>query len=326
MALHPQVIPDDEDYIFQANSMARAAHKTPVMARRLVFLAMAQVRADQQEPSWIEMKANDVRKALGMADTGGYRDELREASKTLLSHVFDIDTPTGWQQFQWANGANYIKLRDVYQIKLSEATFALAKAMGAHAKIQLADLAKFQGQYALRIFEMVIADHGHEGKNGNKPGTWFTDLMFEDLRIRFKILPNEYTGRQGTNNFRTKVIDLPIQEINAANVGIMITPDYDRFRDTNKPGRPLSGVRLNVQVIPRDAPKVVNKKPVTKTEKEAQSLRDKHREKWEELLVIAKSQGDLFRGGPTDGLDELIAESQADEALAKWLKKQSSKR
>ena len=234
MALHPQVIPDEEDYVFQANSMARAAHKTPVMARRLVFVAMAQVRAYQESPSWIEMKANDLRRALGMADAGGYRDELRDASKALLSHVFDIDTPTGWQQFQWANEAQYIKSRDVYQIKLSMATFTMAKAMGAHAKIQLADLAKFQGQYALRIFEMIVADHGHEGKNGNKPGTWFTDLMFEDLRVRFKILPTEYAGRTGKNDFRKNVIDFPIQEINAANVGIKITPDYDRFRATDK--------------------------------------------------------------------------------------------
>lgn len=328
MAKALKVVPDEDDYVFQANDLARSAHKTPVLERRLVFLAMAQIRPDQEDPSLIEMTAIDVRKALGMANSGGYRDELKDAALNLRQQAFLIERPNGdWLACGWVDRVAYIKSRDVIQIKLSDETMSLARALAAgHAKLQIADIAKLQSRYALRIFEIIMADHGHAGRDGNNPGGWFTDLMFEDLRIRFQILPNEYSGRNGTNDFRKRIIDLPIQEINSANIGLKITPDYDRFRDTSKRGHPLMGVRLNVQIIPRNEPKVVNKKPVTKTEKEAQSLRDKHREKWEELLAIAKSQGDLFRGGPTDGLDELIAEAQADEALAKWLKKQSSKR
>ena len=70
---------------------------------------------------------------------------------------------------------------------------------------------------------------------------------------------------------------------------------------------------------------MVNPKPVTKTEEDAQTLRDKHPEKWAELLATVRSQGELFAGeSPT--VRAAMEEAEADQALEAWLKTTRPKR
>lgn len=319
MAKAVQVVPSQDDYVFQAWEVSRSAHRTPVLARKLVFLAMAQMRPEQEGSLTVEMRVNDVQRALGFNDSGQNAINIREAARELREQTFDIDTPDGWLIFGWVDACRFIKSRDVIQIRLSEEIRGYVTRMKDFSKLWISDMAKLQGKYSMRIFELVMANDGHEGKAGNQPGTWFADLTFQDLRTMFKISRDEYAGRYGTGNFRRRVVDEPIAEINRSSMGIHITPDYDVFRK----GRELLGVRLKVERVKTGDPKPV--KPATQTEKENLALREKHPEKWAEFLATVRSQGELF-AGESPAVREAMEEAEADQALEAYLKTTRSKR
>ena len=81
----------------------------------------------------------------------------------------------------------------------------------------LGDVGRLQARGA-RYFEWILANQGFEGTGGNRKGEWFVDIEFSALRTMFMIAPSEY---KRTSNFRMRVVDDPIREINDADLGIL---------------------------------------------------------------------------------------------------------
>lgn len=313
-----QVVPTEEDYVIQSHDISRAAYSMPVLERRLLYLAMAQVRPDDEEPSKIEMKTVDVAKALGMTDDKGEvrgKDytSIREAAAGLRGQVLNLDTPFGWIITGWVHTATWIKSRDVIQLKLSDDVMPFAWELQSFGILQVRDLAKLQGQYSQRLFELVMSWKGMSGKGGNKPGTWFVDAEFATLRARYKIQPQQY---KATNDLRKRIIDDPVREINEANIGIRIDCDYDYFRH----GRKLLGVRLKVKETKPGEPRPVT--PATKAEKEELDLIALNPELWEKLL--SEEPNDLF-GGQMARIGNAYKRLEAHPDLKKPTPKRSKK-
>ena len=282
-----EVIPTEDDYVLQSNEISRAAYSMPVFHRRLLYVAMAQVRPEDDTLPWIEMKVGDILKALGMDDHGRSYQELRAAAAALRGYVFDVDTPDGWDVFGWVTRCRYVKTRDAIKIKLDDAIAPwVTNLKEQFSFLYLADIAKLQGRYSQRIFEMIMANKGHAGRNGNKKDSFFLDLMFEDIRVRFKIAPHEY---KRTGDLRTWVIDKPVQEINKANLGLKIKVDTD----THRHGRRLLGVRLWVKLVGQNEPREVNPEPATESEKEDDLWVQANPELYERLCKECKSQLEL---------------------------------
>lgn len=286
MAKIKQVVPTSADYAVQSHQITRSSYSMPVMQRRLVYLAMAQVRPSDTELPEVEMTIGDIARALGLGDSGRQYEEIRSACKGVLGNVLDLDTEEGWIQFQWFSKARYIKTRDAIKMKLhDELRPYVLELQNAFSIISIADISKLQSRHALRIFELVMANQGMAGTGGNKPGCWYYDAEFAHLRHLLQIGSNEY---QMTNNFRKFVIDSPVREINEAGLGIRIECDYERFRR----GRRLLGVRLNCKTLKKGDPRPVN--PATASENEDQAWIDANRELYETLLANHTKQGGLF--------------------------------
>jgi plasmid replication initiation protein len=281
-----QVVPSDSDYVLQAHAISRSAYKMPIMQRRLLHLAMAHVQIVGEAVETIEMTVGDVVRALGMSDQGNRYEEIRAAAKGLMEHVLDVDTSEGWVMYHWVDKARYIKSRDVIQLKLSdELTPYVLEVKDLWRIIPIRDLSTLQGKHSFRLFELVMADRGFAGKGGNRVNEWFTDLDFGDLRALLKIKPDEY---KDTNNFRRKVIDAPIREINEAGMGIRIECDYDKFRRR----RQLLGVRLKCRLLKVDEARSVG--PATKTELEEIDIQTQYPERYAELLKLELAQPELY--------------------------------
>lgn len=234
-----QVIPDTSLFIRQAHQISRAAYILPATQKQLLILLVAQVQIRKTGFELLEVGLSDLLAALEIDASNS--EFLRTHVKALVGAVVEIETDDEWVVHQWVSTARYIKSRKVFQFKLHEELLPyVCEVKDFWSKIALTDLNRLQSKYSVRLYELVMAAKGFEGQGGNKPGEWFVDLDFADLRVRFKVGPGEYSR---TGNFRTNVIDLPIQEINKAKIGITIKADYDRFRR----GRSLLGVRLLVK-------------------------------------------------------------------------------
>ena len=305
MIKQKHITPSGTDIVNQSNQVSRASYIMPVVARRLIFLAMAQVRNGSDDRSFT-MPVAAVLKSLGMADNRG--DEIREITKKLMSEVLDIETDDGWVQFQWVNKARYLRLKTGHTLSLtlSEDILPYAKTLQRHFhQFKIADIAKLQGRYALRLFELISANQGYAGKEGNPPGVWFFQATIEELRKFLALHPTEYPR---VDNLRKRVIDAPVDEINKANLGLRITVEYGRQ------GKYLTAIKFICTLESKGEPKSVNPKPATETEIENLSNRSKNPEKWQEFYALGLLQPTLF-----DGAKEEEAEGYADSEMRKWL-------
>lgn len=306
-----QVVPSDEDYVLQSHQISRAAYTMPLMQRRLLHLVMAQVQIHDDSLGVVEMKVGDIMRALRFGDQGNRYEDVRLAAKALVEQVLDVDTPEGWQIYPWVTLASYIKSRDVVQFHLAEELLPYIRdVQNLYQTIAISDMTALQGKHSFRIFELVMANRGFAGRGGNKPGEWYVDLEFATLRTLLKIRPEEY---KVVGNFRARVIDGPVREINEAGIGLRIECDYDTLRR----GRQLLGVRLNCKLLKRRDPRPVT--PATKEEDEEEQLVAKYPKRYEEMLAEAKRQR------PLPGL-KLSPETEALRRLAEEIKKKGAKK
>lgn len=286
MAKAKQVIPTTQDYAVQSTIISRASYSMPTMQRRLVYLAMAQVRQDDDELPMIEMTVGDIARALDVGTGGSQYDQVVAAIDGAMGRVLTIQTEDGWEKINWFRKVAYIKTRNAIKMQLHPDLKPYCLALqSAFSTIYIEDVAKLTGRHAQRLFELIMANNGLAGTGGNKPGCWYYDAEFAHLRFLLEIAPHEY---KMTNDFRKFVIDGPVREINEAGLGIRIECDYDRFRR----GRQLLGVRLNCKTLKKGEPRPVT--PATASEFDDQAWIDTNQELYESLLNYHSKQGGLF--------------------------------
>ena len=163
MAKSKQIAPTAADQVFQSHKISRAAYDLPVMARRLVYVAMAQVRSTDESLPVVEMSVGAVVRALGLSDQGNRYEEVRAAVRILMGSVLEIETTTGWSMRHWVDKADYVKKTDTLQIKISdELREDVLECQRLFSIFALADVGRLQGKYSLRLFEIVMSRKGQE--------------------------------------------------------------------------------------------------------------------------------------------------------------------
>jgi plasmid replication initiation protein len=280
MSKTKDVVPTQDDYLLQAHAISRGAYTMTVLERRLVYLAMAQVRpADDTLPA-VKMHMAEVCKALGMEADGRAYIDLRAAIHKLMERVIDIDTPDGgWVMYHWVHSARYNAEDNSLTIRLHDELAPYVLHMREqYTVLRVADLAKLQSKYSQRWVELVLSRRGQ----ADGQGRWYYELTIAELRHILKIGPDEY---KLTNTLRINVIELPIAEINASGIGLHLTPEYIRR------GKYLHAVRMHCQLVGRDDPVPVHGQ--TAEEEAEDAYISAHQARYDEILNQIKAQPDL---------------------------------
>ena len=307
-----KVIPE---YTIQPNAISQAMYNLGPYARKLIAMAMSMITIKDDDNYKVSFRASDFIEALGLERGGNTKVLIKAAVKECLRSHIDIDHDNGdWEGYTWfthsrleasklekANGWERIVM--TFNPELGE----VLKTLKGFTQVNLLDMGKLQSRYAIRFYELALSYSGFAGKNGNPPGTWYIrDTTLEELRELFKIEPKKY---RDTKNFRVRVIDRPIKELNAARIGLHIEPEYDRR------GKWLIGVRFKCRWVGRDEPLPVT--PATETEREEEQLRAAFPEEFEtykaEYIAQKQAQPGLF-AERQDSI-ELVAEVDAYEKL-----------
>jgi len=272
------------------------------MQARILQVVLSQLRPNDTTFPTVEMAVGDVLRALGLEDTKFYRDQIRAQTKALRSQTLDVDTGDGWAQFGFVDRAEWIKTRDVLQIRPSEdiAEFAL-DLKGLFSMISNEEFARLTSEYAIRLSQLLSSWRDKAGKDGNKAGCWWWDSDFATLRHLMKVPQGSYSGRNGTNAFKLNVIEKPIKEINAADLGLTISTEY------KKRGSSIVGVRFNCKLSSKA--KAIGKVP-NAAEKEV--LKHRETDRWKEIFRGVQAQP-VFPGFETMTADQRL---EADEIKA----------
>lgn len=293
ISIMKQVIPSRDDFAIQSHCISRAAHDCPVMLKRLIFLAMAQVRPEDKGFMEISMTVGDIARAIaGPEEPGGSGPQgvvyarIRALAIDGIRRVVEIEMPNGdWTIFQWFQRLKYSKKTDTLTICLHEELRPYVSQVKGWASFSIRDIARIQGRHALRWYELVKSREGQ----ANEKGFWFYDTTFDELRHLFMIGPNEYPR---TGDFRKYVIDAPIEEINEADIGFHLEADYTPYRQ----GRRLLGVHMKCRKVKRDEPRPVAAAKDSKEELAYKELPPERQARVDELAAMLKTQGELPLG------------------------------
>lgn len=297
--------PSDESAV--GHQLSRAAYRLPLMQARVLQVVLSQLRPNDTSFPTVEMAVGDVLRALGLEDTGFYREQLRAQTKALRSQTLDVDTGDGWAQFGFVDRAEWIKTRDVLQVRLSSDIADLTLDLkGLFSMISNEEFARLTGEYSIRLFQLLSSWKDKAGKDGNRPGCWWWESDFATIRHLMKVPAEAYRGSDGTTNFKAKVIENPIKEINAADLGLVVETEY------KKRGRSIVGVRFNCKLTTKAKP--VGKVPDA-AGKAVLKLRESKR--WKEIFEAEMSQTRLGFETLSPEQKRAYAEDYADRQLAK---------
>jgi plasmid replication initiation protein len=311
------VVPAETDIVNQANDLSRASYSMPVIQRRLIYLAMAQVRDGDSTKEFV-MPVSAVLKALGMSDDR-YRDIEAEADKLFYKHnavKVKSNNKKGFRIFTWLTDFEYLVPADdddiaqhTIRIELNRNVLPYAKTLQRNFhQFQIIQMAKLQGRHSLRIFELISSNMGLAGKGGNPPGTWFFQATIPEFREYLAIQEGEY---KETALLRQRVIDAPIQEINRANLGLRVVVEYGRR------GKFLVSIKFICTLENKGDPKLVNPKPATKTEADDENLIQKNQAVFNEHLELATKQTRIPGDAHPNFFDEALRALKQDPRLVK---------
>lgn len=278
-----EVVPTTDDFVHQANLISRASYRLNPMLRRLIFLVIARVQADNAEEMYVSMQVGDVIRALGLeSDGGNVYKRIRDSVEDAMSQVIKIEESNGkWTLYNWLDYASYNPNTDTLKIALHRYLQPyVLQVQKQFTQLRIAEFAKLQGRHSQRLYELLMSESGHAGRNGNRPGEWFLELEIPRLRKLLAIQENEY---RKTNDLRKRVIDPPAEEIDK-NPELPISVKVEYLRK----GKRLRAVRYNCKWLRREDPRPVD--PATMSEEQEREMIAENPELYEECLEQAKKQ------------------------------------
>jgi len=220
-----KVLPQADDYVLQHNDLSRAVYSMSVTARRLIALAMSRLRADNlsiHEP--IVFSTREALQALGKDDGIRNYEQIRKAVQHVSLQQVWLETRIPGEEhirvMPWFGLVEYDEKMNHIRLTFNHHLEPLLKEfVSAYERIEIKSFAKLKSFYAIRLFEILMSFRGHRANGGNRPGEWFVEYTPEELKRLFGIEPGQWVEMK---NFRPRVVEKSVQEINDAGLGVWV--------------------------------------------------------------------------------------------------------
>ena len=214
--------------VVKDNALVSASYYLSLAEQRLILLGIVEARNNQSQDNEFIIHVNSYINAFGVDDSTAYLT-IKEACKRLRGRYFTYQrlingnleqTESNWvQSVSYAINSSYVK------IKFTDDVMPLITNLERHfTSYQLEQVKDLTSIYAIRLYELLIS-----WKQKKK-----VELSLVDLRLKLGIEPNEY---KAMNNFKAKVLDLAVSQINEHTD---ITVKYEQV----KQGRTITGFKF----------------------------------------------------------------------------------
>ena len=199
-------------FLIQKNAISQAYYNISTTGKKLISMALAvnQMTGDGKyhEASFTFV---DFFKTLGVEIGGTGVEQVTKCADECSRFVINFQTgeyTSFISMFSMVQIDNKHKaLKMIFNPMLND----MLDNMKGQTKIEFLDYGKLKSFYALRYYDLFLSLRGFEGKMGNAEKTWYVEKTFDEIRQMFR-LENQYEGR--LDNFKKKVIDDPISELN----------------------------------------------------------------------------------------------------------------
>lgn len=297
------------EYAIQPNAISQSVYECGTNARKMIAMATAllPMQPKGNEDYTVSFTMTEFLTALNITDGTRQRELIRLAIKECARNVITVqDDKDAYSLMPWFKKVDAVWKTDTFNMTFNPELGRLLTELKGKARLDLIDMGKLQSKYAIRFYELAMSYAGFAGKNGNKDNCWYFEREIGELRALFALGDKKY---KMTKDFRVRVVDEPILELNAADVGFKISIEYMRK------GKKLIGFRFCCQYESRTE-RLANPPTEILLEKENAKLKKKYPEEWEKLYQEElKGQKPLFPMPET--MWERTCQSKAYDGLRK---------
>ena len=269
--------------VVKDNALVSASYYLSLAEQRLILLGIVEARNNQSQDNEFIIHVNSYINTFGVDDSTAYLT-IKEACKRLRGRYFTYQklvndnleqTESNWvQSVSYAINSSYVK------IKFTDDVMPLITNLERHfTSYQLEQVKDLTSIYSIRLYELLIS-----WKKTKK-----VELSLADLRLKLGIEPNEY---KAMNNFKAKVLDLAVSQINEHTD---ITVKYEQV----KTGRTIVGFKFSFKEKPRPKAKggEVNRDDKTGDLFSVNGMSDKQIAVFSKKLAELPELGNLARCG-----------------------------
>lgn len=298
-----QVTPE---YAIQPNAISQAMYECGAHSRKLIAMATSLLPMTEKgkDDNKVSFTISDFIKALGIGDGSRQKELTQRAVKECAKAIITVqDDDDDYCLIPWFYETSVQKNSNKIEMTFNPTIAKILIEFKGKSKLNLIDVGKLQSKYAIRFYELAMSYAGFAGKNGNKEKCWYFEREVGELRELFVIGDNKY---KLTRDFRVFVVDQPIAELNAADVGFKIDIEYLRK------GKHLTGFRFCCQ-FESNTERVATQPAETLTEKENEKLKLKYPDEWEQFYQEELKQKQLFP--QPAGLWDITCQARAFDRL-----------
>jgi len=229
-----------EKEVTQANPLIEARKEMNVTEMRLFALGLQDVKPYFKENDVENIEFNEtvitcseMKELFGNDFYGNIRNLKKQLDKAYDSKI-ELSYKNGGFGFRHIyRKIDYIPQKGlIIQFDEELKPYILRLFNQAYTKYKLKAFFSLSSVYAWRILESLLEKQGYL-KKGYKE--IFVELSIEELRFRLNIPENLYVGK--ICNFRSRVLDTPIKEINKKT-------DYYVWYEVIKTGRKVTGFKI----------------------------------------------------------------------------------
>jgi plasmid replication initiation protein len=243
------------ELITQDNALINSSYSLDLIEKRLIILAISRSRKSGKgitADNFLEIYAKDYEESFGVARQASYM-ALKDASEHLFDRYFVYEEMSEKgnivkHKSRWVSQASYVSQEACVKIVFAPAVIPLIHDLEQRfTSYFLSDIASMTSQYAIRLYELIIAWR----LVGETP-------LFEldELRQKLGVLNDIYPRMF---DFKKRILDLAINQINEHSNIFVIAMQH-------KKGRVISGFSFAFKVSDE---KTMRKKI---TKKQAESM------------------------------------------------------
>ena len=228
-----------ERQVVQTNPLVEARKYMNLSELRLFILGLQDVRPHIKDDTLYDVEFHDtIITPSELKELFGNNDGRVANLKRHIKKAFD-------GKIELSDGCGGFMLYHIYQkmhyypekgllIKFDDEMkpYILDIIGKAYTTYSIKTVFPLSSEYAWRLLESLLEKKGYL-KQGNKKA--YCDLTIEEVRFRLNVPDNLYKGR--IDNFRSRVLDLPIKDINEKT-------EYKVWYEVIKTGRRISGFRF----------------------------------------------------------------------------------
>ncbi len=299
----------DKEIVVQSNSISRGIYSCSPTARKLIAYCILKINhypenlnssvytnIDVLHHFKSSFSISEFINRLGISKGSNTYKQVKRAVEELSTSVIQVEnTEEKYKAYTWFSSATYDKTKDLIELDFNP-QIGLAiqewKEIKQFSAMNIKTIGEIQSFFALRYFELACSFYNMKGRYGNKKNEWKFTLKVDEIKTMFKIDKDAYKDRM--NNFITKVVKNPLEEVNKVNKDFQIS--YAKIVENHKTVAfefTCSQAEILKIESTDSAEEISEKQMINQEELEIQHYKTKFPEQWEEAVRTAKLQNEL---------------------------------